>query len=574
MLSITIIYTLMKKTLFAGMLVASQLCSAQRFLENTNGSWTQPDLSVETFQNNVIAGFTEVNPSTGRLTPTFKFTTLTGAPMNSFYINLPGDYYLMDFTINPQTQTLIMACMTTPSSSSPNSMVLVEANFGGGIMQIWRETVQASTWLVPQEIIYSSTSSQVVVVGTALSGPLTAANTYNLPKKGFILAVRYASFNAVSFYREINTPQPSTTSTDSDMLAGIAEVPGTGYFTTGSCNNATVTEQNMLNAGFDYAGASLFSMKLDNTTSRMAGASVIFTNGRIYVLSNNSLFHTFQLGSFNPVNGAPTSTFYRYPITGLPIGSGVDENGFRLQQTQNGELMVSGYLNATSTAILPQRLTPFHMLIDPGFGFVYAQMYQSGNNVTMPPYFDEGGSSVYINTPDMFVYSPASSRSYIVNPNSVAGGYDLSITNPINAGGCERKLAATVPTNQPANLGPAIISQVGVVASVVNGGPMNRVINQSLLCDQAFIAAAPATVTATATIFPNPAKDQLNIELESDILSITVTDMKGTIVLTAVSSERNKTKVALDVSGLKPGVYLLDITTSEGIVQREKFIKE
>jgi hypothetical protein len=77
------------------------------------------------------------------------------------------------------------------------------------------------------------------------------------------------------------------------------------------------------------------------------------------------------------------------------------------------------------------------------------------------------------------------------------------------------------------------------------------------------------------TLYPNPVKDVLFVRLEKNInatANVEVFDAAGRkIEINKFASGTNS--VRADVSNLQPGIYYLEITTSEGVV-RNRFIKE
>ena len=76
-------------------------------------------------------------------------------------------------------------------------------------------------------------------------------------------------------------------------------------------------------------------------------------------------------------------------------------------------------------------------------------------------------------------------------------------------------------------------------------------------------------------VYPNPAKNILNIEFSENIKSsnckIDIYNNFGQVVLNS-STNTNKTK--LDICGLKTGVYVLKIESEEGWTKSKKFIKK
>jgi hypothetical protein len=80
--------------------------------------------------------------------------------------------------------------------------------------------------------------------------------------------------------------------------------------------------------------------------------------------------------------------------------------------------------------------------------------------------------------------------------------------------------------------------------------------------------AIKENVDETVKVFPNPAKDVVNIQGSSVIKSVEVSDLSGRTVMS-----QNEVNGKMDVSSLKRGVYLVRVTTADGI-KVVKFVKE
>lgn len=71
--------------------------------------------------------------------------------------------------------------------------------------------------------------------------------------------------------------------------------------------------------------------------------------------------------------------------------------------------------------------------------------------------------------------------------------------------------------------------------------------------------STPQNEMARATVFPNPATDQLQIASQHQITHLTLYDVTGKMVL-----ERNGNTATLDVSALPPAVYFLNLHHERG----------
>ncbi len=69
------------------------------------------------------------------------------------------------------------------------------------------------------------------------------------------------------------------------------------------------------------------------------------------------------------------------------------------------------------------------------------------------------------------------------------------------------------------------------------------------------------------TLFPNPSKDFINIDTETEVLSVELFDLNGLLLM------RQKGETTLNIKNLSPGVYQVKVNTSKG-AKAIKFVKE
>ena len=566
----------MKTTLFTvALLFVSYVCNAQRFLELTNGSWNNPNLSVETFDDFVISGFTETNAA-GVLAPTFKVSNANGGLINCFRVDYSSSAILMDFTIKEATHSIILTGMfDVPPGAMPYKMFVSEVDMiTGALIQSSLEYTFSGTSMIPHQVIYSNISNQAMIVGTELMGPIDPNNFAFVPKSGFVLALDLNNFNNIMFTHEMDMPGGNY---DYDMLENITEVPGSNYFISGSCNGPS-GEQNLFTMGVDYGGTILFSHVIDKTNFRNAGSSVMYYAplNTVYLMANNSIMHQFQIARCSPTTGLfATTGWTRHQITAFPIGGGVDQNGFRLQQTPNKQIVIGGYLSAPNGA-MPQQLTPFQMVLRDNLAFLAAKVYQSGNNSPLSPsYFEENGNSVFINTPDMIAYNKTFNRTYLVNQNTVNAGFDLNISSLLQPSKCEKAVQVTTYTDPHNIIGTGNFNPLPMYANPYNPHEKNRACSNIVLCQYPPASSIVVNTPGVALLSPNPASSKLVITLEEEtIQSVLVYDMKGNRVLSQKGAERASNEMTLGIEKLDQGAYIVEITSKEGVVYRERFVKE
>lgn len=569
----------MKKALFTLLLAAVPVCaSAQlRILERTQISWERPNLSVETYKNVVFTAYTDNNPNTGLSTPVVKMTDINGNPIPGFfnYLDLGTDVNLMDFTVRQSTNTLIFTGFTW---GFPYRMFILETDFAGNFVQLcWHGLSSGGHGYVPHQVIHSENAQQVVVVGTEVDAALTPSNAYTVAKTGFVMAVDLNDFCNVRFKVHSDTPSSGN---DSDMLETVTEMPN-GYFMAGSANFTSwwSNTQELLTMGVDYNGAPLYSNVWSNTNYQAAGASVLYSanTNTVAVLANNSVIHQFMVGHFDWTTGQPTnpaSPFNCHMTSTLPIASGVDQNGFRLQETAQGEFVIGGYYGTWSPGptTLPSMITPFQVTLDQSLtNVLFFKYYQSENNYNSADYFSLMGNSVYINTPDMIVYNRDFDRTFLVNHNSIQQGFDLYVSRPYDHFKCEKPVQWTWFDRVTPDQGPVNHPMPPYHFGPGWESPMQRGSKPKLLCAKSMTAETEQTIDAT--LYPNPATEFLTIESNDVLRSIRMIDINGAVVQT-VNVAATDMEWILSVKDLKAGVYFIEMENEDGILTRERFVKE
>jgi hypothetical protein len=576
----------MRTTLTAVLLLTATVCSAQpaRTRENTNGSWNLQNLSIETWEARqwIIAGTTEPNAA-GQLCPTFKFTdqnlvTFIAPPLPTYRTQFGTSKVLMDFTIDQAGGRLIMTG-TDPlnSTGAPLNMFVTVLNAPSGVVMASIQLPTTGFSVIPHQVIYSPANNQIVVVGTKIAGGLTSTNFATAPKTGFMLILNAATLAIVNFI-ETNTPSAAG-GNDSDMLESVTELPGTNsYFAGGSANGfLTATEQNMMVMNV-IGGVPAASCIIDNTNNRSAVASVMHNpaTNQVIVMNNSSSFGTYELMRFNSVPATPVFPGVRHILnTCLPAGT--ITNGFRLQQNSTGaQVIIAGYAWNPASALL----TPFQTTTNPNLGpFINAKIFQTNNTSPLTGYFNESGLPVFINTPDVMVYHKTSNRTFLVNPNTNFG-FDMLRSIATGTLACEAGCQFTTVSAQ----WPSVMNSVAFTQSLpplqnLNAALANRALNETVLCSStplAPISEEPEMerMQEDITLFPNPARDMLEIEAQIGIVEAVIYDLNGGKVLEAVNTQNEAGIRAIDISMLKSGVYMVTLKDSEGIVQRRKFVKE
>ncbi len=114
----------------------------------------------------------------------------------------------------------------------------------------------------------------------------------------------------------------------------------------------------------------------------------------------------------------------------------------------------------------------------------------------------------------------------------------------------------------------------GIFNDMVNTDTLRAAINAALGIPPTKVANATSSQLNT-TVFPNPAKGKLNINILAKTGgsgSVTIRDNKGrTIKNSYIKTNYGPNAISVDVDGLATGMYLVEIITNEG-VSREKVV--
>lgn len=74
----------------------------------------------------------------------------------------------------------------------------------------------------------------------------------------------------------------------------------------------------------------------------------------------------------------------------------------------------------------------------------------------------------------------------------------------------------------------------------------------------------------TLKLYPNPAMDQVQVEADREILSVSLYDITGRLMF---SQEPRVTKTMLSVNGMPVGIYILNVQTTEGTLIRKLSVR-
>lgn len=86
-----------------------------------------------------------------------------------------------------------------------------------------------------------------------------------------------------------------------------------------------------------------------------------------------------------------------------------------------------------------------------------------------------------------------------------------------------------------------------------------------------FVDNGIAENATTASVYPNPANDVLNFNLNGSATSIEILSLDGKVV---ASQNVTGTSASVNVAALTSGIYMYQVTTTNGVVTTNKFVKK
>lgn len=104
-----------------------------------------------------------------------------------------------------------------------------------------------------------------------------------------------------------------------------------------------------------------------------------------------------------------------------------------------------------------------------------------------------------------------------------------------------------------------------------NTNDMNLLVIDNVSIDYVPNSASINENTLTASVYPNPANDVLNIKLNENATSVSIIGLDGKVVAT---QHVNATTAQVNVSNLVAGVYVYEIVAENGAIVRNTFVKK
>lgn len=385
--------------------------------------------------------------------------------------------------------------------------------------------------------IFSINSTSITTNSASINYSLNANNfsTTSIVKYG--LTSGNLTNSATGFTATGNTITPGTVS-----LTGL--LPNTQYFYTVEATNVAGTISSAENSFTTLANpmSTIAEYNFDNTYNNILGSRPFTANtGTSFTQDRNgnanSALNLVSIGTTATIPNLPYNsdsrtisvwvknyTYNSFVASACPFSYGTNSNTYEFYMAQSG-ISMNPYSPYSNQHIVD--LTALGLTNALNVWNHYAVSY---NGTTSKIYKD----GVLLSTLNIAI-TPTTNNSDI---------FKLGLLNSLNSGYFDGAIDDLKIYNYA-------LSDAEVI---------------SLYTNNAVLATTENSVKNTEmSIYPNPAKDFVNIQSENKVKSVEIFTMEGRLVLTAKAAKIN-------TSGLKSGVYLMKITDAKNNVTTKKLI--
>lgn len=376
---------------------------------------------------------------------------------------------------------------------------------------------------------------------------------------------------------------------DRNMANNLTDLNGKGLFVTGSVNNDNSSSGvvSTLKVLMDYSGSVIWDLTSESTNSHECGVDAVYNpeEDQLYVLSNNSVVHTFELQRIDNASTAGANIGMAGSNNLLSVlNSNVE--GFSLAfDTKGRDLMVAGMIRNMPDATVN---TPtFIANVDAGDFSVRELIYVESNNAGYRDHDHDMfqafyGQQAIINYPDIMGVFPS---NYVILGYEGIGGYSLSVTRTDATGhtpsskDCEITVEAESFDMEPERT-KTIIKEQDAEPRELGAYYQELKYKRYEDCEPLELEGkakgtgiAEAAATADGFIvYPNPASSNLQIGMPQSgntmDVSVSLVDPMGRIVMQQNGVYASGAVAQFNVSNLPDGVYFLSVQAGDYTAQQ------
>lgn len=491
---------------------------------------------------------------------------------NEYDLDNAYDARCFDVDLGPD-ETVVLTGYIQQNASTPKYPFIMTMDANSGSVLDFQEYILGSydegTGL---DVIYSETTDEFYVAGYE-SGDILDVNS---TKSGFVLCVDRSL--QVNWINQISS---AATINSHNMANDLTELPGKGIFVTGSVDNDQLSGGSgiisTLKLFLDYGGATVWDLTSVSTNSHECGVDAVYddANDQLYVMSNNSVVHTFEIQQIDNASSSGASIVMSAANNLYGALNGTDVEGFTIAFDPNSsqELVVAGMiaLQPYSGGNTPSFIAKVDMSSFAVTSLYYAEpqnkWYRDHDHDVFKAYYWQ---QAYINYPDIL---GVSQNNFILLGYERRSGYSLSVSHTNSAGSntavkdCEYFTDAAEITTQPRLTGAEVLSE-NAQANTTNTAMVSSEYEELEGCLYEIVGDKPTSASNVATsdaikVYPNPATDVLTIEMpytnNATKADVRLYNAMGQIIVEQSATYGTGTTVQLNVAKLPQGVYYLSV---------------
>lgn len=494
-----------------------------------------------------------------------------------YFLNEAYDARCFDATLSgsPDEPTVALTGYIQARESSPRQtyVMILDANNGSLVdyQEFTLSNYEQSTGL---DILYLAEQESYYVAGYQAEDILDVSGN----KTGHVMSLDN-SLN-VNWVNYITSP---TQTVDRNMANNLTDLDGNGLFVTGSVNNNSSSGNvSTLKVLLDYSGNVIWDLTSVSTNSHECGVDAVYDAGQdaLYVLSNNSVVHTFELQRIDNASTAGASITMAGANNLLNVlNSNVE--GFSLAFDPNSKnLIVAGMIRSMPGATVN---TPtFIANVDVNDFSVNELIYIKSNNAGYRDHDHDMfqafyGQQAIINYPDILGVFPS---NFVILGYEGIGGYSLSVTRTDATGHTPSSKDCEVTVEaEPVNIEPELTESVvreqyaeqRRIEAYYKELKYVKYVDCEPLEFEGRNKSTGIAQTSSASdgfiVYPNPASSSLQIDMpqfgKTTNVSVRLIDPLGRVVVEQNNAYAPGAVAQLNVADIPDGVYFLSLQAGD-----------
>jgi hypothetical protein len=166
----------------------------------------------------------------------------------------------------------------------------------------------------------------------------------------------------------------------------------------------------------------------------------------------------------------------------------------------------------------------------------------------------------------VYYYNATQDEVYALDGTAGSMSY-FELPIPVTSGASVTSAVLSVPPLNTTAPGFNVGDVIYVIAEITPDNETNFVNNAGSFTLEA-VVGIEAKTAKSFSVFPNPATDVLNISSSEEVTTVSVLSLDGKVVSTTTNNKQ------VDVSKLRTGVYIYEVTTVSGEKVINKFMKK